>query len=117
MGKVLTPKRIAIFGAIVSLISFSYKLTIAILATSLVLIIASIPTLLIFICKVFFVKNMHQSRASKRKGYLAMAILTSLFVITFLLFSVFKIGGIDITNQNRFEGWVAIVFIAFILVM
>ena len=46
-----------------------------------------------------------------------MAILTSLFVITFLLFSVFKIGGIDITNQNRFEGWVAIVFIAFILVM
>lgn len=117
MGKVLTPKRIAIFGAIVSLISFSYKLTIAILATSLVLIIASIPALLIFICKVFFVKNMHQSRASKRKGYLAMAILTSLFVITFLLFSVFKIGGIDITNQNRFEGWVAIVFIAFILVM
>ena len=117
MGKVLTPKRIAIFGAIVSLISFSYKLTIAILATSLVLIIASIPTLLIFVCKVFFVKNMHQSRASKRKGYLVMAILTSLFVITFLLFSVFKIGGIDITNQNRFEGWVAIVFIAFILVM
>lgn len=117
MGKVLTPKRIAIFGAIVSLISFSYKLTIAILATSLVLIIASIPTMLIFICKVFFVKNMHQSRASKRKGYLAMAILTALFVITFLLFSVFKIGGIDITNQNRFEGWVAIVFIAFILVM
>ncbi len=117
MGKVLTPKRIAIFGAIVSLISFSYKLTIAILATSLVLIIASIPTLLIFICKVFFVKNMHQSRASKRKGYLAMAILTALFVMTFLLFSVFKIGGIDITNQNRFEGWVAIVFIAFILVM
>ena len=42
MGKkVLTPKRIAIFGAVVSLASFSYKLTIAILATSLVLIIAS----------------------------------------------------------------------------
>lgn len=118
MGKkVLTPKRIAIFGAIVSLASFSYKLTLAILATSLVLIIASLPTLLVFICKAFYVKNMHQSRANKKKGYLAMAIATSMFVIVFLLFSAFKIGGIDITNENRFEGWIAILFIAFIVVM
>ena len=117
MGKVLSPKRIAIIGAIVSLVSFAYKLTIAILATSLVLIIASIPTLLVFVSKASYVKNMHQSRAAKKKGYLAMAIATTLFVITFLLFSVFKVGGIDITNQNRFQGWIAILFIAFIVVM
>lgn len=117
MGKVLTPKRIAIIGAIVSLVSFSYKLTIGIMATSLVLIIAAIPTFLVFVCKAAYVKNMHQSRADKKKGYLAMAIATTLFVAVFLLFSVFKVGGIDITNQNRFEGWVAILFIAFIVVL
>ena len=117
MGKVLTPKRVAIIGALVSLVSFGYKLTIAVLATSLVLIIACVPTLLVFVCKVFYVKNMHQSRADKKKGYLAMAIACALFVIVFLLFSVFKLGGIDITNQNRFEGWIAIVFIAFIVLM
>ena len=117
MGKVLTSKRIAIFTAIISLLSFSYKLTIAIMATSLVLIIASIPTLLVFLGKIFYVKNMHQSRVKKKKGYLAMAIATALFVILFLLFSVFKIGGIDITNQNRFEGWVALLFVIFIVII
>ena len=117
MGKVLTPKKIAIIGALVSLISFGYKLTLGILAASLVLIVASVPTLLVFVCKAFYVKDMHQSRAAKKKGYLAMTIATALFAMTFLLFSVFKIGGIDITNQNRFEGWVGIVFIVFIVLM
>jgi hypothetical protein len=42
---------------------------------------------------------------------------TTLFVIVFLLFSVFKIGGIDIHNENRFEGWIGILFIAFIVLM
>ena len=115
--KVLTAKRIAIILAIISLISFLYKMTIAILATSLVLIVAAIPSLLVFVCKLFYVKNMYQSRVKKKKAYLVMAITTAIYVLIFLLFSVFKIGGIDITNQNKFEGWLAIVFIAFILVM
>ncbi len=117
MGKALSPKRIAILMAFITLASFLYKLTIGILSTSMVLIIAAIPTFLVFVCKLAYVKNMHQSRASKKKGYFAMALATTLFVIVFLLFSVFKIGGIDIHNENRFEGWIGILFIAFILLM
>jgi hypothetical protein len=117
MGKALSPKRIAILMAFVTLASFLYKLTIGILSTSMVLIIAAIPTFLVFVCKLAYVKNMHQSREAKKKGYFAMALATTLFVIVFLLFSVFKIGGIDIHNENRFEGWIGILFIAFILLM
>ena len=103
--------------AIIALISFGYKLTLGILATSLVMIVAAVPSFFIFVCKASYAKNMHQTRKSKKKAYLLMAVATTCFVVVFILFSVLKVGGIDITNKNRFEDWVGIVFIAFIIIM
>lgn len=115
--KIITAKRLAIVMALIALVSFGYKLTIGILATSLVLIIAAFPTLFVFICKALYAKNMEQSKADKKKTYLIMTIVTACYVVIFILFSVLKVGGIDITNKNRFEGWIGIIFIFFIIAM
>ncbi len=115
--KILNAKRIAIFSAVITLISFGYKFTLGILATSLVMLIAAFPTLFVFICKATFAKNLKQSREDKRKAYLIMTIVATAYSAVFILFSVLKVGGIDITNQNRFEGWIGIIFIFFIIVM
>lgn len=115
--KKLSPKKIAILMAIVSLVSFGYKLTIGILATSLVMIIAAIPTFFVFVCKAMYASHMDTTRAQKKKAYLFMIIATASFALIFILFSILKVGGIDITNQNRFEGWIGIVFIFFIIVL
>lgn len=117
MAKHITLKRIAILTALISLASFIYKLVIGILATSLVMIISSIPTFFVFVCKALFAKNMNQSRSDKKKTYFIMIIAISFFVTLFVLFSILKVGGIDITNQNRFEGWIGIIFILFIILM
>lgn len=117
MKKSSSAKKIAIIMAIVALISFGYKLTIGILATSLVLIVAAVPALFIFICKAAYAKNMNQTRAEKKRAYLIMTIATAAFAAIFVLFSILKVGGIDITNQNRFEGWIGIVFILFIILL
>ena len=115
--KVLSPKRLAIIMAIIALVSFLYKFSVGILATSLVLIIAAFPTLFVFIAKAMFAKNMNQTQKVKKKGYLIMTIATASFSVVFVLFSILKVGGIDITNQNRFEGWIGIVFILFIIIL
>ena len=117
MKKPLSPKKIAIIMALIALVSFAYKLTIGILATSLVMIIAAIPTFFVFVCKAAYAKNMNQTREEKRRAYFIMAIATVSFAALFIMFSVLKVGGIDITNQNRFEGWIGIVFILFIILM
>ena len=114
---IVTAKRLAIAMALIALVSFGYKLTIGILATSLVLIIAAFPTLFVFICKALYAKNMEQSQADKKKTYFVMTIVTACYAVIFILFSVLKVGGIDITNKNRFEGWIGIIFILFIIVM
>ena len=115
--KVLSPKRLAIIMALIALVSFLYKFSVGILATSMVLIIAAFPTLFVFIAKAMFAKNMTQTQKVKKKGYLIMTIATASFAVIFVLFSILKVGGIDITNQNRFEGWVGIVFILFIIIL
>ena len=115
--KKLSAKKIAIIMAIVSLVSFGYKLTIGILATSLVMIIAAIPTFFVFVCKAMYAHNMNQTKEQKIKAYLIMTIATACFAAIFILFSILKVGGIDITNQNRFEGWIGLVFIFFIILM
>ena len=117
MKKRLTPKKMAILMAVIALISFAYKLTIGILATSLVMIIAAIPTFFVFVCKAAYAKNMNQTREEKKKAYFVMAVATAAFAAIFILFSILKVGGIDITNQNRFEGWIGIVFILFIILL
>lgn len=115
--KILTPKRIAIASAIVTLVSFGYKFTLGVLATSLVMLIAAIPTFFVFATKASFAKNMNQTREQKLKAYLIMTIVAFSFTIVYILFSALKVGGIDITNKNRFEGWIGIVFIFFIILM
>lgn len=65
-------KKAVTFTAIISLISFLYKLSLGILTTSIILIIASISTLLVFIAKVAFVKNVNKSRKEKKKAYLTL---------------------------------------------
>ena len=115
--KVITPRRIAIVSAIITLVSFGYKFSIGIMATSLVMIIAALPTLFVFVCKALFARNMNQTRKQKKKAYIFMTIAAVSFSTLFIMFSVLKVGGIDITNKNRFEGWIGIIFIFFIILL
>ena len=63
--KVVTPKRLAIAMAIIALVSFVYKFTVGVMALSMVMIIAAVPTLFVFICKALYAKDMHQPRDKK----------------------------------------------------
>ena len=113
----ITPKRLAIIMAIIALFSFGYKFTVGMLAMSLVMIIAAIPTFFVFLCKYLYAKNMDQPREKKKKSYLFMLIFTASFSLLFILFSILKVGGIDISIENKFDGWIGLVFIFFIIVM
>ena len=113
----LSQKRMVTFTAIISLISFAYKFGMGIYNMSLILMIASISTLLVFIAKVAFVKSVTKTRAQKRKGYITITIVTFIYVMIFILFSVLKAFGIDISNQKTYEGVFGTIFIAIIFVM
>ena len=113
----ISPKRLAIIMAIIALVSFGYKFTIGMIAMSLVMIIAAIPTFFVFLCKALYAKHMDTTREQKKKAYLFMLIFTASFSLLFILFSVLKVGGIDITIENKFDGWVGLIFIFFIIVM
>ena len=112
-----TPKQLAIAMAIIALVSFGYKFTVGMLAMSLVMIIAAVPTFFVFLCKFMYAKHMDQPRSEKKKAYFLMFIFTASFSLLFILFSVLKVGGIDISIKNKFDGWIGIVFIIFIIVM
>lgn len=113
----LTPKQLAIAMAIICLISFLYKLTIGVMSLSMVLIIAAVPTLFVFICKALYAKNMNQTKEQKLRSYFIMMIATACFSALFIMFSILKVGGIDITHENTFTGWIGLVFIFFIIAM
>lgn len=109
--------KIAVISAIVSFVSFGYKLTLGIITSSMVLIIASISTLMVFVCKLMFVKNTAKTKEEKKKAYFIMTIAATVFVALFILFSVLKVGGVDTSNQKTYSGWVGALFILFILIM
>ena len=113
----LTPKQLAIAMAIIALVSFGYKFTVGMLAMSLVMIIAAVPTFFVFLCKALYAKHMDQPRSEKKKAYFFMLIFTASFSLLFILFSILKVGGIDISIENKFDGWIGLVFIFFIIVM
>ena len=113
----LSPKKLAFIMAIIALVSFGYKFTIGIMALSMVMIIAAIPTFFVFLCKALYAKHMDATRAQKKKSYLFMFIFTASFSVVFVLFSILKVGGIDITPNKTFTGWIGVVFIFFIIVM
>lgn len=119
MAKAKTSKvrRNTLFSAIISFFSFAYKFALGIYGRSLVLIIASISTLLLFIAKVVFVKNALATRAEKKRAYFIMAVTAIIYSAIFILFVVLKVAGIDITKKNNFEGWLGILFILFVMVM
>ena len=109
--------KIAVISALVSFISFGYKLTLGIITASMVLIIASISALMVFICKLMFVRNTTKTKEQKKKAYFIMTIAATIFVALFILFSVLKVGGIDTSNQKTYSGWAGALFILFILIM
>ena len=117
MGRKVKGKHIVLISAIITFISFAYKMGLGIYTQSLVLMIASISTLMVFICKVAFVKTAGADRSKKKKGYLVMAVSALVYSLIFILFVVLKISGIDISKENTYEGWFALIFIAFILLM
>ena len=81
------------------------------------MIIASISTLCVFICKIIFVKNVTANRESKKKAYIAMAITAFVYSVIFVLFAVLKVNNIDISRTNNYQGWIELLFIGFLLVM
>jgi len=113
----LTPKKIALLMAIISLVSFLYKLSLGILSASMILIVASISTLIVCICKFLFWHKMNGTREEKKRTYFLMMVLALAFGVLFLLFAVFKVGGIDTSSKNNFEGIIGYIFIAFVILM
>lgn len=117
MAKKSRARRNALFSAIITFLSFLYKLGLGIYTKTLILIVASISTLLVFICKATFVKVFNGTKEQKKKAYLIMAIAAMSFSVLFILFVVLKVSGIDISKENKYEGWFGLIFIAFTILM
>ena len=117
MGEKKKLKRMTFLTSLITLISFLYKAGLGVLTTSLVLIIASISTLMVFICKIVFVKNVLATRDKKKKAYLIMAISILVYALIFIAFVVLKVNGIDISNDKTYEGWLGSLLILFMLIM
>ena len=117
MGSKLKMKRSTIFSSIITLISFGYKLVLAILTASNVLVVAATSTFLVFFCKVLFIRNITMTREKKKKAYLFMAILILLYSAIFILFTVLKAFGIDASNQKSYEGLIGTLLIVFMVIM
>ena len=118
MGQSKIKKRRSVFfSAIISLASFAYKVAMAVITYSLVLAVASISTLMVFITKVMFVKNYTKTRDKKKKAYLVMFFSVFIYSLIFILFVVLKVNGIDISNQNTYEGYIGILLISFMVIM
>ena len=113
----VSAKRIALLMAIISSVSFLYKLGLGIISTSMILIVASMSTLAVCICKFLFWHKMNATRAEKKKTYFFMMVLALAFGVLFLLFAVLKVGGIDTASKNNFEGIIGYIFIAFVILM
>lgn len=117
MSKIKTMKFITLLTGLFSLATFIYKLGLGIYSSSLILIIASISTLIVAICKLTFVKSATKTRASKKKAYLLMTMASTVYVSIFMLFVVLKVNGIDISSQKTYSGWLGGLLIGFMVVM
>ena len=113
----ITLRRTVIFSAIISLVAFLYKIGMAVMSLSIILLVASISTLILFICKVIFLRNMSKERERKKRAYLIMTILAASFGVLFLLFAVLKVGNIDTSRKLLFTGALGYIFIGFLLLM
>ena len=110
-------QRTTFIFSFITLISFLYKLGLGIMTTSMVLIIASISTLMVFICKMIFCKNLFETREKKKRAYLIIIIAILIYTILFILFAVLKVAGIDTSNNKTYSGVVGGLLIGFTVVM
>lgn len=117
LKKLVTPKKIALVMALISLVSFLYKIGLGVISNSMILIIASLSTAVVCACKFIFWKDMNADRKAKKRSYFIMMILALSFAVLFLLFAVLKVGGIDTSSKNNFKGIVGYIFIAFVILM
>lgn len=117
LKKLVTPKKIALLMAIISLVSFLYKIGLGVISNSMILIIASLSTAVVCACKFIFWKDMNADRKAKKRSYFFMMILALAFAILFLLFAVLKVGGIDTSSKNNFKGIIGYIFIGFVIIM
>ena len=117
LKKLITPKKIALVMALISLVSFLYKIGLGVISNSIILIIASLSTAVVCACKFIFWKDMNADRKAKKRSYFIMMILALSFAVLFLLFAVLKVGGIDTSSKNNFKGIVGYIFIAFVILM
>ena len=115
--KLITPKKIALLMAIISLVSFLYKIGLGVISNSMILIIASLSTAVVCACKFIFWKDMNADRKAKKRSYFFMMILALAFAVLFLLFAVLKVGGIDTSSKNSFKGIIGYIFIGFVIIM
>lgn len=113
----ISPKKMALFSMIVTLVSFLYKIGMGIMAFSIILMVASISTFLVFVCKLVFFRRMTSDSEKKKFGYLIMMICALSFGVVFLLFAVLHVGGIDIHHENKFTGWLGYLFIGFVIII
>ena len=120
-NKAVTKKKrmrfMATATSFVALVSFIYKLALGIYGMSLVLIIASFSSLMVFICKFFFVRNVYETRAKKKKVYLFMILSVLVYSLIFLATVVLKIYGIDISEQKSYTGLLGSILIGVMIVM
>lgn len=117
LGEKKKLKRMTFLMSFITLFSFLYKAGLGVMTSSMVLIIASISTLMVFICKILFVRNILQTRERKKKAYLKMAISILVYALIFIAFVVLKVNGIDISNDKTYEGWLGSLLILFMLIM
>lgn len=110
-------KKMTAISAFITFISFAYKGVLSYLTLSTVLLVASISTLLIFIIKLLFVKNLTKSRASKKKAYFVMTVSLLVYSLIFIAFVVLKINGIDASNNKEYSGVTGYVLIGFMVLM
>ena len=117
LGEKRKMRRMTFLTSIITLFSFLYKAGLGLWTMSLVLLIAALSTLMVFICKALFVKNVLQTRDKKKKAYLFMAISILVYAFIFIAFVVLKVNGIDISNDKTYEGWLGSLLILFMLIM
>ena len=115
--KILTTKRIALFSMIVTLVAFLYKFGLGIASLSIILMVASVSTFLVLLCKFVFFRNLSSSKEEKKKAYFIMMVASFAFGVVFLLFAVLKVGNIDIHKENNFSGILSYIFIGFVILM
>ncbi len=108
-------KRIILATSIITLVSFLYKIGIGIMTMSIVLLIASIPTLMIFCAKLLFVNNVTKTRDKKKKAYFFIMLSTLIYSLIFIAFVVLKVNGIDISNNNTYDGYKSFIILFLII--